>query len=166
MEPFQGWEGPRERGSEPGQGRWWTALLGISGQQTCTYDNRDQLAGFWLWGTNLLSSVWALEETPPRRRLSVGGYCRDLLCLAMNSAFVLAFIIILQALPIMRYPAFRAEKTVWCTSCLSVKPAVPSPMTGILSPLLRTTWPDLTCELPDPPHLSTSTSVLMYHRKA
>ena len=39
-------------------------------------------------------------------------------------------------------------------------------MTGILSPLLRTIFPpDQAAELPDPPHWSTSTSVLKFHPK-
>ena len=89
MEPFQGWEGPLERGREPGQGRWWRAPPGTSGQQTCTEDNRDLLDVVWLWGTNLLSSVPALAETPPVSWLSAGGYCIDLRCLRVNTTVVL-----------------------------------------------------------------------------
>ena len=47
MDPFPGSEGPQERGPEPGPGRWWTALPGISGQHTYTEDTRDLLVVFW-----------------------------------------------------------------------------------------------------------------------
>ena len=156
--PFLVWEGPPEHVSAPGQRTGWTVPPGTSWQQTCTEGSRGLLGGFWLWWTNLLSSAPALEENLQWRRPTVCGYCRDLLYLVRS--YWQPWSSCQMLLPIMRYPACRAEKTVCWTSCGSVSPAVPSPMTGITTPLLRRMSPEVTSPCMDPTHWPPPLSTL------